>query len=80
MSGFTYLYFVAVPSFCSLIALYNYIKPEPKPSLTSYVRVILKSTRMRPQETVFIISVQMKNGVIQEFGVCEHDYSTVEKE
>ena len=45
MSGFTYLCFVAVPSFCSLFALYNYIKPEPKPSRTSYVRVILKGTR-----------------------------------
>ena len=88
MSGFTYLSFVAVPSFCSLFALYNYIKPEPKPSRTSYVKVILKGTRtikkkwfdiLRQQETVYIILAQMKNGVIREFEVCEQEYFKLEE-
>ncbi len=88
MSGFAYLCFVAVPSFCSLIVLYNYVKPEPKQSRTSYVKVILKGTRtmkqkrfeiLRQQETVFIILVQMKNGVIQEVEVCEQEYCKLEE-
>lgn len=88
MSGFVYLCFVAVPSFCSLIALYNYVKLEPKPSRTSYVKVILKGTRagkrnrfgiLRQQESVFNILVQMKNGVIREFEVCEQEYCKLEE-
>ena len=88
MSGFACLCFVAVASFCSFIALYNYAKPEPKPSRTSYVRVILKGTRtikqkwfhiLHPQETEFIILVQMKNGVIREFEVCEQEYFKLEE-
>lgn len=88
MSRFAYYCFLAIPSFCSLIALYNYIKPEPKPSRTSYVRVILKGTRtikkkwfdiLRQQETVYIILAQMKNGVIQEFEVCEQEYFKLEE-
>lgn len=88
MSGFAYLCFIAVPSFCSLIALYNYVKPEQKPSQTSYVKVILKQTRtikkkwfdiLRQQETVFIILAQMKNGVIREFEVCEQEYFKLEE-
>lgn len=88
MSGFTYLCFVAVPSFCSLIALYNFVKPEQKPSRTSYVKVILKGTRtikqkwfdiFYQQEIVFIILVQMTNGVIREFEVCEQEYCKLEE-
>ena len=88
MRGFICLCFVAVPSFCSLFALYNYIKPEPKPSRTSYVRVILKGTRtikkkwfdiLRQQETVYIILAQMKIGVIREFEVCEQEYIKLEE-
>ena len=88
MRGFAYLCFVAVPSFCSLFALYNYVKPEQKPSRTSYVRVILKGTRtikkkwfdiLRRQETVYIILAQMKNGVIREFEVCEQEYCKLEE-
>lgn len=88
MSGFAHLCFVAIPSFCSLIALSIYAKPEPKPSWTSYVRVILKGTRtkkhnwfeiLRQQETEFIILVQMKNGVIREFEMCEQEYCTLEE-
>ena len=88
MSGFTYLCFVAVPSFCSLIALYNYVKPEQKPSRTSYVKVILKGTRtikkkwfdiLHQQGTEFIILIQMKNGVIRKFEVCEQEYCKLEE-
>ena len=88
MRGFICLCFVAVPSFCSLFSLYNYVKPEQKPSRTSYVRVILKGTRtikkkwfdiLRRQETVYIILAQMKNGVIREFEVCEQEYCKLEE-
>lgn len=88
MRGFVYLCFVVVPSFCFLIALYNYVKPEQKPPQTSYVKVILKGTRttkkkwfdiLRQQEIVFIILVQMKNGVIREFEVCEQEYFKLEE-
>ena len=88
MRGFICLCFVVVPSFCSLIALYNYVKPEQKPSRTSYVKVILKGTRTRKrrwfgilcqQKTLFIILVQMKNGVIREFEVCEQEYFKLEE-
>ena len=88
MSGFAYLCFIAVPSFCSLIALYNYVKPEQKPSRTSYVKVILKGTRtikkkwfdiLHQQGTEFIILVQMKNGVIRKFEVCEQEYFKLEE-
>ena len=44
MSGFAYLYFIALPSFCSLIIL-----------------------------------VQMKNGVIREFEICEQEYFKLEE-
>ena len=88
MSGFAYLCFVAVSSFCSLIALYNYVKPEQKPSRTSYVKVILKGTRtikkkwfdiLHQQGTEFIILVQMKNGVIRKIEVCEQEYFKLEE-
>ena len=88
MSGFAYLCFVAIPLFCLFIALCNYAKPDPRPLRTSYVKVILKGTRtmkqkrfeiLRQQETVFIILVQMKNGVIREFEVCEQEYCKLEE-
>lgn len=88
MRGFICLCFVVVPSFCSLIALYNYVKPEQKPSQTSYVKVILKGSRtikrksfdiLHQQETEFIILAQMKNGVIRKFEVCEQEYFKLEE-
>lgn len=88
MRGLICLCFVVVPPFCSLIALYNYVKPEQKPSQTSYVKVILKGTRttkrkwfdiLHQQETEFIILAQMKNGVIREFEVCEQEYFKLEE-
>ena len=88
MGGFAYLCFIAAALFCLLISFYNYLKPTPSPSRTSYVKVILKGTRtiqhncfglIHQQQCEFIILVQMKDGVIREFEVCEEECFKLEE-
>lgn len=88
MSGYAYLFLITAALLCPLIILYNYRKPAPIQPRTSYVKVVLKGTRrrkhhrpgiLRREENVFFVLVQMKNGVIREFEMCEQEYCTLEE-